>query len=603
MAFVANANPVNKQNAKDVGRKFMKTNDLNLVKTYSLKNGDPAFYVFNKTSGFVIVSADDRAMPILAYSNEGIFDENDIPVQMRYYLDRFVSQIQYSIDNHIVANEFTSKQWENVINTGCLNDNRSATVVAPLLTSRWNQNYPYNRLCPTAPGGPGNHAYAGCVAVAMGQIMRYWGYPETGQGSHGGVNFGNTTYQWNQMLDAIPNDPDISEIRPIATLLWHCGVAVDMQYSASGSGADVADVPNAMVTYFKYASDMQHEYKECEGDLYYTDSQWIEKIKNCLNIGRPILYGAADDNIGMGHAFVCDGYDSNDMLHFNWGWSGAGNAYYALGALNVTSATGYNYYFNTCNSAIFNIHPVNSTAYFDITATANPTEGGTVTGGGTIEEGQTCSLTATANDGYTFINWTKNGEEVSSEAVYCFTVTEDATFVANFEANTVTRTIDLSAGWNWFSTNLNITLDDLKTALVETLPNTSIQIKSKNTSSTYNGSTWRGSLNTLDVTQMYMIKTSADCAITLAGFRINPEEYPITINHGVNWIGFPLNESISITDAFDGFAVNGDVIKSKNLSSSYNGTRWRGNLNTLEFGKGYMYKSMAEEQKVFYFSH
>ena len=165
------------------------------------------------------------------------------------------------------------------------------------------------------------------------------------------------------------------------------------------------------------------------------------------------------------------------------------------------------------------------------------------------------------------------------------------------------NTITLSAGWNWFSTNLNITLDDLKTALVEALPNTSIQIKSKNTSSTYNGSTWRGSLNTLDVTQMYMIKTSADCTITLAGFRINPENYPITINHGVNWIGFPLNESISITDAFDGFAVNGDVIKSKNTSATYTGSIWRGTLNTLEFGKGYMYKSMADEQKVFHFSH
>lgn len=603
IVFATNANPVSKQDAKEIGHRFLKTNDLHLAKTYNLKKGNSAFYVFTNANGFVIVSADDRAMPILAYSNEGGFNESDIPEQMQYYLDRFVAQIQYGIENQIVANEFTARQWKNVRETGCLNEQRNTTVVAPLLTSRWNQNYPYNRLCPSAPGGPGNHAYAGCVATAMGQIMRFWGYPETGQGSHGGVNFGSTTYQWNQMQDAIPSDPDISEIRPIATLLWHCGVAVDMQYSASGSGADVADVPNALVAYFKYASDMQHEYKDCQGDVFYNDSQWIEKIKNCLNIGRPILYGAADDNIGMGHAFVCDGYDGNDMLHFNWGWSGTGNAYYSLGALNVTSATGYNYYFNTCNSAIFNIHPINSTAYFDITATANPAESGTITGNGTFEEGQTCTLTASANDGYIFANWTKNGEVVSNSETYSFTVTENAAFVANFEINTVTRAIALSDGWNWVSFNVDITLADLKAALVTALGNTTIQIKSKDKSTTYNGDSWRGSLNSLDVSQMCKIKTTDDCVITLTGIRIMPESYPVIINHGVNWIGFPLNESISISDAFDGFAVNGDLIKSKDRSSSYNGSTWRGTLNTLEFGKGYIYKSIADEQKVFYFPH
>lgn len=361
IATVGNAYPVSRNTAMEIGAKFMNTNDLQFVKSYNLANDNAAFYVFNSENGFVIVSANDNTTPILAYSNEGRFEEEIIPVQMQAYLNTYVNQIQYIIDNHIVADENTMRQWEMVQAIGRLNDHKGITVVDPLLTSRWNQNYPYNRFCPDAPGGPGNHAYAGCVAVAMGQIMRFWGWPENGQGAHGNVNFGNTTYQWSEMLDAIPNDPDISEVRPIATLLWHCGVAVDMQYSASGSGADVNDVPDAMVSYFKYADDMVHEYKECQGDVYYTDAQWIEKIKTELDNNRPILYGAADDNIGMGHAFVCDGYDANDMLHFNWGWSGAGNAFFALGALNVTSATGYNYEFNTCNSAIFNIHPENVT--------------------------------------------------------------------------------------------------------------------------------------------------------------------------------------------------------------------------------------------------
>ena len=366
MTAVVNANPINHNTAIEIGAKFMKTNDLQYVKSYNLANDNAAFYIFNTANGFVIVSANDNVTPILAYSNEGKFEEENIPPQMQVYLNDYVNQIQYAIDNQIVADKYTTRQWDMVKANGQLYEQKEITVVDPLLTSRWNQNYPYNRFCPDAPGGPGNHAYAGCVAVAMGQIMRFWGWPENGQGAHGSVNFENTTYQWSEMLDAIPNDPDISEIRPIATLLWHCGVAVDMQYSASGSGADVNNVPNAMVSYFKYANDMIHEYKECQGDVYYTDAQWIEKIKFELDNGRPVLYGAADDNIGMGHAFVCDGYDANNMLHFNWGWSGAGNAFFALGALNVTSATGYNYEFNTCNSAIFNIHPENITILEEI---------------------------------------------------------------------------------------------------------------------------------------------------------------------------------------------------------------------------------------------
>ena len=357
MTTFAKAAPVDGETARTIGLKFSKSSDLQLVTTYKLQNGDVAFYVFNTEKGFVIVAGNDIAVPVLAYSNEGHFDEENMPPQMRDYLNNFVGQIQYGVDNQIVANEFTKHQWAMVAETGFLKDQRDATVVEPLLTSRWNQNYPYNRFCPDAPGGPGNHAYAGCGATAMAQIMRFWNYPETGQGAHGGVNFGNTTYQWSQMLDAIPSDPDISEIKPIATLIWHCGVSVDMVYGAQGSGADVADVPYAMVNYFKYSDEMQHEYKECQGDVYYTDSEWIAKIKACLDMHRPLLYGAADDNIGMGHAFVCDGYDSNDLLHFNWGWSGTGNSYYALGALNVTSATCYNYYFNSFNSAVFNIYP------------------------------------------------------------------------------------------------------------------------------------------------------------------------------------------------------------------------------------------------------
>jgi len=171
------------------------------------------------------------------------------------------------------------------------------------------------------------------------------------------------------------------------------------------------------------------------------------------------------------------------------------------------------------------------------------------------------------------------------------------------ELCTQTQTITLSQGWNWFSTNVEITLDDLKAALIEALPNaTSITIKGKNAATTYNGTTWRGQLNTLDVTQMYKIETPTDCVITLEGLPINPAEHPITISNGANWIAFPFGESMTVNEAFAGFAVSGDVVKSKeNGIATYNGTQWRGTLNTLVPGQGYIYKSNVNEDRFFTF--
>ena len=166
-----------------------------------------------------------------------------------------------------------------------------------------------------------------------------------------------------------------------------------------------------------------------------------------------------------------------------------------------------------------------------------------------------------------------------------------------------TQTVALSAGWNWWSTYLDITLDDLKAALVEALPGTTITIKSRNNGyTTYNGSMWRGVLSSLDVTQMYMIQANAACEITLQGMPINPAEHPVTIRPGVNWIAFPLSESMTIANAFAGFPVANDAIKSKsNGYTTFNGTMWRGSLNTLQPGAGYIYQSNATGNRIFTF--
>ena len=166
------------------------------------------------------------------------------------------------------------------------------------------------------------------------------------------------------------------------------------------------------------------------------------------------------------------------------------------------------------------------------------------------------------------------------------------------------QTVTLSQGWSWWSTNLDITLEELEDAIATAVGTSgTATIKSKNGSITYANGHWRESGSTtltLDIRQMYKIQTSTACQITLTGVPVNPADYEITINEGYNWIGFPCGESMSVTEAFSGLhPVNGDVIKSKGGSSIYQGTGWRGNVETLVPGQGYIYQSKATESKTF----
>ena len=165
----------------------------------------------------------------------------------------------------------------------------------------------------------------------------------------------------------------------------------------------------------------------------------------------------------------------------------------------------------------------------------------------------------------------------------------------------VQQTISLASGWNWWSTNLDITLQQLKDAIAAALgTNASATIKAQSGSITYKNGQWRGSgIDAFDIKQMYKIQSSADCEFTLSGTPVNPAEQPITISEGPNWISFLLDESISVSDAFAGFAINGDVVKGQGISSIYRNGRWSGQLETLEPGRGYIYQSKATENKTF----
>ena len=426
MVAMAISHPVSQEMAKMVAARFMKTNDLHLVSAYKTDKNVTAFYIFNTTDGFVIVSADDCETPIIGYSREGRFDPNDIPIQMQGYLQYIAEMIQYYIESQIVADAETMKQWTLVKTVGRLNESKNAKSVTPLLTDHWHQGCLYNSFCPEMDG-PCGRAEVGCVAVAMGQIMHYWGYPAKGWGSNSYTNlgttlsadFGSTTYDWSHMPDSLTESSSEAEIEAIGSLLFHCGVAVNMRYSNNGSVTNTEKAVNALMQFFDYSRQIQQVRR-----ANYDDEAWSLLLKEQLDQQRPVLYSGFTGQGWAGHSFVCDGYDANGLFHFNWGWSGTANGYFAIGNLNPNGNN-----FNNSNSIIIDIIPQYDPCI--VSAMANPSGAGVIEGDGEYHIGEQCTLTATPADNAKFKYWLKDGSIVSRTPIYRFKVAKD---VDNLEA-------------------------------------------------------------------------------------------------------------------------------------------------------------------------
>ena len=411
------AHPIDLEDAKAIAYKFMITNDLQLSTTYLTDKNVAAFYVFNTTNGFIIISADDCETPIIGYSHEGRFDPNNVPVQMEDYLQDFVARMQYNSENQVEADEIIARLWEKVKATGRLNEWNADNAVEPLLTEKWHQGCLYNSLCPEMQG-PCNHAEAGCVAVAMGQIMHYWKYPSSGWGSNFyynqgiqlSANFGNTTYDWSHMPDSLTDNSSEAEVEAVATLLYHCGVAVRMRYSVTGSNANLSDAADALMRYFDYTRQLRQEKKN-----NYDEETWKNMLKDNLNQQRPILYSGFGS---VGHAFVCDGYDDNGLFHFNWGWGGNGDGYFTIGNLNPNGNQ-----FNSNNLAILDIIPQYEPCH--VAASAYPPNAGAIEGNGEYHIGELCRLTAVSTENTKFLYWKEGDRVVSNDTFYEFEVKDD----------------------------------------------------------------------------------------------------------------------------------------------------------------------------------
>ena len=305
--------------------------------------GLSGMYVFNTVDnkGFVIVAGDDAAIPVLGYStSNGIVGETAMPYNLRNWLKHYTVEIEAIQNAHIEASDEVATMWEELLNGTVSPKAPERKAVSAMIQTKWDQVTPYNNLCPQ-DGSSSRRSAVGCVATAMAQVMKYWEWPTTGNGSHSyttetrhfscSADFGSTTYDWSNMPVGggySANSWNSTQKNAVATLMYHCGVSVDMDYTYEGSGAYTTYAANAFTNYFRYAAGVQYKNK-----AYYNDNNWKTLIKNELDEGRPIVYGGAAQNGSDGHSFVCDGYDANNNFHFNWGWSGAGDGNFALDAM------------------------------------------------------------------------------------------------------------------------------------------------------------------------------------------------------------------------------------------------------------------------------
>lgn len=290
------------------------------------QKGEPAVYIFDRpaSSGYLIVSADDTATPLLGYADSGSFDANNMPPQLEWWLSEYASQIDYASANGI------KNTYAPIANK---------KEIAPLVKTKWNQGTPYNNLCPSVNNVK---CPSGCVATAMAQVMKFWNYPEVGTGrvtatlpsggtGEGFINLAQKPFDWNNMIDSYSGyDYTNEQGNAVATLMQAAGYAAKMNYAPGGSGALSINAAISLSKNFKYNPNIQYLQR-----LYFNASEWNEIVYNELAAGRPILYGGQSTSVG--HEFVCDGYDGNGYFHFNWGWGGMSDGYFILDALNPNS--------------------------------------------------------------------------------------------------------------------------------------------------------------------------------------------------------------------------------------------------------------------------
>ena len=356
LSATAAANPITRQQAQHNALTFLESKgkginnpSLRYAPSRAPMAATGSYYVFNigAGEGYVIASGDDCAPAILGYADTGYIDLDSLPVNMKSWLEEYAQQIQ-----------FMQEKGYPPADQPLLSTNYPA--ISPLLTTRWGQDYPYNRNCPVFFGY--SQCLTGCVATAMAQVMYYHrsnSVPQTTATIPAYTcsrtwDFGNGPQQisvdaipagaeidWAAMVDEYNGYETARQEQAVANLMKYCGAAVQMDYAdrySGGSSAYSLAVPDALKAYFNYNQGTTIKDRR----YFSTDDEWNDLIYDELRSSRPVYYSGSSSN--SGHAFVCDGFDGAGYYHINWGWNGSCNGYFLLNALNPTgnSSSGYN---------------------------------------------------------------------------------------------------------------------------------------------------------------------------------------------------------------------------------------------------------------------
>lgn len=325
-ALFANGKQISQNAALSAARKYSRTGQVAPAKNLrSDKTNNAPYYAFNLEQGYVIVSGDDEMTELVGYAENGFFDAENVPPQMQLWLNGYAE--------YVAAVQSGKAKARKIL----LSDSPSV-VVEPLVTTKWNQDAPFNNFAPEYTDDNNNtqRCATGCAATAMAQIMKFHNWPEQGVGhysyehqSFGTIssNFSEHVYDWTNMIDRY-NNGEYSNVQAdaVALLMKDCGVSLNMNYGPV-SGASIYSYTPAFKNYFRYSSRTVNR-SGCE------TAEFTKIITDELQEGRPIIYcGTGEDG---GHAFVVDGYDTNYFLHVNWGWGGYSDGYFDMNYMDPT---------------------------------------------------------------------------------------------------------------------------------------------------------------------------------------------------------------------------------------------------------------------------
>ncbi len=312
------------------------------------RNFENSIYLFRlEPEGWILVAGDKGAQPVLGFNYTGDlgFPGNDNVDSKDSWIASYTDQVE---DLFVHPAKSIDKGWDYM--TIKSTKSTPATVsITPFILAEWNQGKGWNRYCPVDPDGPGGHAYAGCVAVAMAQAMSVFQVPDSGNShytyisdNYGSItaNFAAAHYRWDLMSNDTSDNYN-------SRLLYHCAVSVDMNFGPDGSGASVGKIVRAYGAYFYMSGNTQFRRRSL-----FSDEVWNGMLLTELENGRPIIYSGDADDGNAGHAFNIDGVIDSKYFHINWGWGGSQNGFFLVDALKVGTRD-----YTKNQSAIMGIQP------------------------------------------------------------------------------------------------------------------------------------------------------------------------------------------------------------------------------------------------------